>query len=378
MALFPSSAAARLLCASAAALTAAALHPRGAGAVRVGSDGSAGPCVPPGQCTPPATTFSRVIAGPSPGQQWNTAGGFCGAFSVQHGALAFGAWISQDLVRKANRDQDIPHHMHGDPTVGYEVMPSNVEYTAQKLRLRYSLWDSSQPSPQAPAYKRWLKAHLAAGHPIAWFPICKGDSHVCYPDSCPNGGACDHVEPMFGLFSNHALDDPTVYDDDWVLHASDQDLMPYYRPLNSLDDSLAMNGNCKNAGAGFGKNEMYPCFDASVTYGLAVLGLDVNGTKQSPLFPVSVSTPGSAGEPNVRAGQPAVPLLATLTVTGLTSGSSYVLYRYNGTALLPQGPPFSAGAESATPFTAKGASESLADPTPFMSDTAVYWLATTA
>ena len=309
-----------------------------------------------------------------PGQQWNTAGGFCGAFSVQHGALAFGAWISQDLVRKANRDQDIPHHMHGDPTVGYEVMPSNVAYTAEKLRLRYSEWDSSQPAPQAPAYKRWLKAHLAAGHPIAWFPICKGDSHVCYPDSCPNGGACDHVEPMFGIFSNHPLTDPTVYDDDYVLHASDQDLQTYYRPLNSLDDSLDMSGNCKNAGSGFGKNEMYPCFDASVTYGLAVLGLDVNGTT----FPTSVSTPGAAGEPNVRAGQPAVALQATLTVTGLTAGSAYVLYRYNGTDALPAGPPFDVGFQAKTPFTAAKDSFVFADPLPFMSDTAVYWLTAAA
>jgi hypothetical protein len=27
---------------------------------------------------------------------------------------------------------------------------------------------------------------------------------------------------MFGLFSNHPLNDTNVYDDDWILHASDQ------------------------------------------------------------------------------------------------------------------------------------------------------------
>ena len=66
--------------------------------------------------------------------------------------------------------------MHGDATVGYEVMPSNVAYTALKLKLSYDEWDSSQPSPQAAAYKSWLKKHLTSGHPIAWFPICKGSS----------------------------------------------------------------------------------------------------------------------------------------------------------------------------------------------------------
>ena len=215
-------------------------------------------CVAPGTCTPPNAAFSRVIAGIQPGQQWNIAGGFCGAFSVQHAALAFGAWISQDLVRKANRLQPGPHHMHGDATVGYEVMPSNVAYTAAALRLSYDEWDSAHPAPQAPAYKRWLKAHLVKGQPIVWFPICKGDEHICYPDSCPNGGACDHVEPMYGIFSNHSLDDPEVYDDDIILHASDQDTAPYYRPISSLDDDLSMEGNCANAGSGFGKNEMYP------------------------------------------------------------------------------------------------------------------------
>ena len=98
----------------------------------------------------------------------------------------------------------------------------------------------------------------------------------------PNGGQCDHVEPMYGIFSNHPLNDTEVYDDDWIVHASDQDYMPYYRPMNSLEDDLSMQGNCKHAGRGFGKNEMYPCFDKHVTYGLAVTGLAV---KNATLYP---------------------------------------------------------------------------------------------
>ena len=201
-------------------------------------------CVYPGNCTEPKTLYKRVATGPTPGQQWNIAGGFCGAFSLQHAALAHGVWVSQDLVRKANKDQPGPHHMHGDTTVGFEVMPSNVAYTAAHLRLNFVEWDYNLPAPQAPAYKKWLKKNLASGHTIVWFPICKGDPHQCYPDSCPNGGACDHVEPMYGLYSNHPLTDETVYDDDVILHASDQDFDSYYRPLNSLDDTLAMSGNC--------------------------------------------------------------------------------------------------------------------------------------
>lgn len=253
-------------------------------------------------------------------------------------------------------------------------MPINVAYTAAHLRLNYEEWDSSQPAPQAAAYKRWLKSHLAAGHAVVWFPICKGDPHDCYPGSCPNGGTCDHVEMIYGLYSNHPLSDPNVYDDDVIVHTSDQDLEPYFRRINSLDDTVAMNGNCKAAVPGFGHNEMYPCFDSSVTYGLAILGLNVTGT-----FPAVLSTPGAAGEPNIRVGAPAVELTGTVTVSGLTSGSDYVLYRYNATDLLPAGPPFAGTAwESRTPFTASGANWTHADAKTFINSGATYYIAAAA
>ena len=47
-------------------------------------------------------------------------------------------------------------------------------------------------------------------HAIAFFPMCAGDSHTCYPGSCPNGGHCDHVECMYGICSNHSLADPNA------------------------------------------------------------------------------------------------------------------------------------------------------------------------
>ena len=183
-----------------------------------------GSCVAPGTCTPPTDAkYHAQAVGPAPGNQWNINGGFCGAWSTQQNALSVGAWISQDLVRKANRAQTgIAHNMHGDTKLGYEVMPSNVAYTAASLKLSYEEWDYMQPAPQAKAFKVWLKKHLSKGRAIVWFPLCKGDSHDAYPGSAPNGGQCDHVEPMLGIWSKHPLDDATVYDDDVILHFSDQ------------------------------------------------------------------------------------------------------------------------------------------------------------
>lgn len=180
--------------------------------------------------------------------------------------------------------------------------------------------------------------------------------------------------------------------------------MPYYRPMKTLEDTTAMNGNCANAGSGsvatdaacttrtqftsqgciiidplprlarsFGKNEMYPCFDSSVTYGLAVTGLAVTGT-----LPVSLSTDGAVSEPDTRQGQPPAALHGTVTVSGLTSGTSYVLYRYNGTAALPLGPPFDVNYEFKVPFVATAATWTYVDPQTFLSNTATYYVAVAA
>jgi hypothetical protein len=56
-------------------------------------------CVAPGTCTPPKTRFHR-LATVIPRVQWIIDGGFCGSLSIQSIALTFGAWISQDRVRK--------------------------------------------------------------------------------------------------------------------------------------------------------------------------------------------------------------------------------------------------------------------------------------
>lgn len=331
-------------------------------------------CVKPGLCVAPNTTYKAVSSGPTPGIQWEISGGFCGSWSIQQAALAHGAWISQDLIRKANIDWVGPKVMHGDPDLGYEILPINVGFTAGHLKLRYEEWDYNTTKPQAAAYKAWIKKHLLAGSPIVWFPMCKGDhGDGCYGGAgCPNGGNLDHVEPMYGIFSNHPLNDSAVYEDDWILHASDQDRQPYFRRLAQLDDSPAMDGNCKDAQAFPGRNEMFPCFDQSVTYGMAVQGLAVDGTVPTALIVNDVNDE-PVDEPNVRTGHKSIKLQATLHIQGLVSGATYTVFRYNSVESLPRSPPFT-GAERSMDFVATGIEWWWLDPSYFDSHSAVYYI----
>ena len=321
-----------------------------------------GQCVAPGQCTPPKTKFSTVLP-VRPRQQWNTAGGFCGALSIQTGGLAFGAWLSQDLIRKAN-DFGAGHCKEG---LGCEILPGNIGETANNLKLDFEEWDYNATKPQNPQHKRWMKMHLAAGHSVVWLVMCKGDDACPYPNACPNGGAFGHVEPVWGLFSDHPLNDTTVYDTDWVVHSSDQDYNPYYRPFHTLEDTTKMEGNCKSAQPGFGKNEMYPCINDQVNYGIAIQGVRGSGS-----LPTSLAV-DSDDEPNTRERfvKP-LHMTGTITVGELTAGSSYSLYRYNSTANVPTDGT-TAGYSHKTDFVAKGPSYVYEDPVKISSDAAVYY-----
>jgi hypothetical protein len=328
-------------------------------------------CCVPGVCEEPAAVFKRVFT-IKPRQQWNIAGGFCGSISIQVLLMAHGAWISEDLVRKANIGAQC--FGHSEPNEGCEVGPENYAETAEGLRLKYDVWDYSQPKPQATAFKAWLKSHLAQGAPVMWAPMEKGEyPHQPYGSkSVPGGGAFDHHEPIIGIGSNHNLSDTTVYDDDWILHYSNQDLMPYYRTFSSLEDELHMNGNCDNASTIYPNREAFPCFYNQVTYGLAVFGFDV----QAPTLPVQIDVDHQI-EPNVRSHEKPLPFQATVTISRLTAGKSYILYRYSGINSFPD-KDFEKGYDHKIAFVASNSTYIFKDPNSFLSNGAVYYIAVAA
>jgi len=203
-------------------------------------------CVAPGNCQTPTNALYSSVIPTSPRYQWTTGGGFCGALSIQTVALAHGVWISEDIIRKNAG----PGGGHGNEREGYEILHTNIEGALTNLGLKYEAFDyENTPLPQSYSYLGWLKSQLARGRGVVWFIMCQGDGHNCY--DIPNA-TYDHIESVFGLWSNHSLSDPEVYPDDVLVHTSGYapdgtGNTGYYRRFDSLIDTTAMNGNCSAA-----------------------------------------------------------------------------------------------------------------------------------
>lgn len=285
-------------------------------------------CVYPGTCIPPARSYTagRDVV---PRKQWGDSGGFCGALSIQAIGLSYGAWISQDLIRKAAPKGE----GHGNPIQGYEILHSNIEEALANLHFTYDSWDwEGSTHPQGSDYLGWLKQQLLQDNGVVQFVLCKGDSHNAYgTDEDPN--YYDHIEPFFKLYTDHSLDNANVYGDDVVAHGSDYSPdgilnLGYFRNFSSLLDDLNMAGNCSEAGPHYGQNEMYPCIYNDVVYGYAMTGLDCQSCRSGAALPVVLKV-NTTDEPDVREGEDPVLLQGSAYIDGLSIGSTYTVYRWN-------------------------------------------------
>lgn len=174
--------------------------------------------------------------------------------------------------------------------------------------------------PQSPDFMKWMKKNLATGNPIVNFLLCKGDAH----DNYGAPGQYDHIEPFWGLYSNYDLNHEQVYDDDWVVHGSNyppdgKDNLGYFRKFSSLPDTVEMEGNCKDAQPGWGKNEMYPCIYDQKNWGAALKGLADPLNRALPLVLTLLDEQNkeALSEPNIRNGEDPIFFTQSLTASDL-------------------------------------------------------------
>ena len=291
------------------------------------------------------------IANVQPGTQWMDAGGYCGSWASQRAFLSIGAWVSQQQVR----DHTVNCGGHDE-----EILSCNIAEAWTRLKIDFDAFDyKDTPLPQTHAYFRWLKAHLAAGHVVAWMLMWNHQKYPIYHLQPPEG-MYGHVEPVIGLQSNHPLNDTTVYDDDVAVHYTDAGTRTVHRKLSTLP--------CKWAGVGKPANCGWYHYGLGNPYGF---GWAVKGfaDERADAVPAYLQIAPWKSEPDTRSGQKAEDLMGTLTATGLTAGANYIIYRWdNVSSALTYDEAY-----VKTSFTAKADTYTYADDKSFRSDGATYY-----
>jgi len=258
-------------------------------------------------CTNPELDYERIIPA-QPGYQWNDAGGYCGAWSMQRATLTQGAWISQQQVR----DHAVPGGGHDN-----EILSTNIVAALKNLHIDFNAFDYTQAIPQQNAYAKWIKEQLVAGYAVAWMILWDGQAYPIY-NLKPPAGMYGHVEPVIGIQSNHPLNDTKVYDDDTVVHFTDGGVQNVYRKLSTLGGQWDGPGHRASCGR-------YSYCMASYAFGWSFKGF----TDDKKSMPANLAVEPWKSEPDVRAGKKGEPLKGTLTVTELEVGSKYDIYRWD-------------------------------------------------
>ena len=325
-------------------------------------------------CAPPSMNYSKVLP-VTPRIQWEDDGGYCGSMSIQEIALGQGVWLSQQQVRQ----HTVPGGGHDE-----EILETNIQLALDNLHL---LWDAFQykslPTPQADSYRTWIKQHIIQGHGVVWMIMLAGGRYPVYAPLSPYG-FYSHVEPVFGVYSNHPLTDPTFYEDDYIVKfpslarikpcstvillvvspgtQTDADPFVYYRRFDSLVAGVSSQNvsQCPQ-----GDYLGYPCIYNVWGFGWAITG--VKDTRTTGLR-ISLAM-DSSQEPDVIRGAKPSQMTGTVTVEGLTTGSNYEMWRWDSVESAFD----YTNATKTVPFTPTNATFVWTDPMKITSNTAVYF-----
>lgn len=280
-----------------------------------------------------------------PRYQWDSNNGYCGEVSLISAGLYYGQYISQYGARTAAIGS-VPQNK------GQLLLGQNDQTAAAQMRLNTIEWDSvSEQSTDQ--FLVWVKENVTKGYPVA-IGIYTNE-YQFYHDADPDAGDSeyDHIVPVYGIGTNHAVNDPHYYGDD-LIYFSDNGLWgdstnPPYDFSYSFD---AFQATRREANAKQGA--IYSLSNSGTNYGIAVTGvMDLHGDT----YPIRITVSVDREEPEIADGSNARPLpkpiVLTVTISDLQPGVPYILYRYNTLESVPTSQ-FNAHAENAyeaLPFT---------------------------
>jgi len=314
-------------------------------------------CLPDVQCHT-SLPHGYVTPGVLPRYQWWHHGAFCAETALQSAAMGLGVYFSQGAIRNVST-VSAGQVFFGDAEHGFEIVPYNIMGVFDRLGLVVEEFDADRyDQPVYPHFFAWLKSRIAdQGRPV-----------VIYLGSVTSKMKFAHAEAVAGLYSKQSFAfDPHVSMSDELVLYSGGDLLSMYRRFDSFVDypKLGMM-NCTN-GLDSGLN----CMSAEAPWGYAFKGIVDPLGRTIPTY-ITVSDNGKEPPPPF-----VLETFATVTVAGpLQLNTAYTIYRFEGMNSYPKDSRFRHSKHIKThhSFVAVGSTYTWKDPTPFPSNSVVYYI----
>lgn len=290
--------------------------------------------VPP-TATPDAGSYAVMLDLP-PRLQWEANDGYCGEMSFVIAGLHYGQYVSQYDAR-ALASPGVPQSKSSSQL----LLDANEVGAATAMKLRHEVWSKSGTTKD---FLLWTKNHLVANHVVIAGIF---ENTKIFDFQASQGDDYDHIVPFVGYASSHPLTEQAVFDDDRLTLTDNGDYSQSVK-ASSLTFTYALSQFI------FARaqqpNQPYYLNDGEDS-AIAILGVE------DPLgetMPVELKASTDSEQPEMVDGSDARPapgpVRLTITVSGLTPGESYNLYRYSNFESVPTSS-FNASAAKATSVT---------------------------
>ena len=234
---------------------------------------------------------------------WGTGlSGYCGECSIQSVGLYYGNYISQELVRYSDGNEEL-------------LIGVNDEKAAKTLQYVYEEWDYNKKTPQDKSFKSWLKEQLDNNYPVIsgfYERMKKGTGDEDYDHIMPIiGYTLDSNNEISGLYHND------LYKDEVSLTTAD------FSTRNKCYQDIA-------------PVQPYDyCLPVNVDYGIVIKGFnDPLGETFRAEFEISMNYEPDYGAED-KLHQKPIPFDGVLHISGLTAGESYACLRFDNVKDLP-------------------------------------------
>ena len=278
----------------------------------------------------PAATYS--VANPLPPRiQWNANYGYCGEASFISAGLFYGQYLSQYDARAIASNNARQNLSSSQLLLGV-----NDVAAAKAMHLAATPFNTSTQTSTT-AFLTWVKSNVIAGYPVV-MGVFMNQSRF-YGNKNLNAGDTeyDHIVVATGITSRHPLTGPAVYYADDIITFNDNGLWtgtPNGQPQNVFSCSFGTFAATRQQ-ANATTRPVYS-LNNGPDYGIAITGIIDLSRETVPVRLATSVNAESTGIVNNSTTRPAFkPVTLTVTVSGLTPGVTYNLYRYSSMAAVP-------------------------------------------